>query len=203
MTTVTIDENNRGQIIATEEVLRSITLKSVPTQYGNDYLSLVNQFIGKDENDNDVVLEEHALFNMHIATSHVSVDSNLMSGGRMFFANLVVKDIPPGSSFEIEHEPPPAPPTLTALSPDTAVSGDPDFTLSCTGTGFDADTVIRFGDFDEPTTFVSDTEVTTIVKPSLFSPGTVPVQTHEGTIYSDPIDFTFTGPAEQESPSGE
>jgi hypothetical protein len=198
MTTATIDETSLGTIIATDEMLTAITLKSAPTQYGNDYLCLVNQYIGKDANDNDIVLEENVLFNLHIATSHASVDSNLMSGGRSRFANLVVKEIPPGSSFEIEHEPLPAPPTLDSLSPDTAVSGDPDFTLSCIGTGFDADTVIKFGDFDEPTTLVSDTEVTTIVKPSLFSPGTVPVQTHEGPIFSNPIDFTFTGPAEKE-----
>jgi hypothetical protein len=198
MTTVTIDETQRGQIIATEEMLTSITLKSVPTQYGNDYLCLVNQYIGKDENDNDVVLEEYALFNLHIATSHASVDTNLMSGGRMRFANLVVKDIPPGSSFEIEHEPIPAPPALTSLSPDTAVSGDPDFVLSCIGTGFDADSVIKFGDIDEPTTFVSDTEVTTIVKPTLFTPSTVPVLVHEGPFFTDPIDFTFTEPVAEE-----
>jgi hypothetical protein len=194
MTTVTIDETSRGTIIATDEMLTVITLKSVPTQYANDYFCLVNQYIGKDANDNDVVLEEYVLFNLHIATSPVSVDSNLMSGGRMRFANLVVKEIPPGSSFEVQHEPLPAPPALTSLSPDTAVSGDPDIVLSCIGTGFDANTVIKFGDVDEPTTFVSDTEVTTIVKPTLFAPSTVPVLVHEGPIFTDPIDFTFTEP---------
>jgi hypothetical protein len=198
MTTVTIDETSRGTIIATEEMLTSITLKAVPTQYGNDYLCLVNQYLAKDENDNPYVVEEHTLFNLHVATSHFGVDSNLMSGGRMRFANLVVKDIPPGSSFEVEHEPIPAPPALTSLSPDTAVSGDPDFVLSCVGTGFGPNTVIRFSDFDEPTTFVSDTEVTTIIKPSLFAPVVVPVSVHEGPIYTDPIDFTFTEPAAKE-----
>jgi hypothetical protein len=194
MTAITVDETSRGQIVATENMLTSITLKSVPTQYGNDYICLVNQFLVQDEDGNPVVVEENVLFNLHIATSHVSVDSNLMSGGRMRFANLVVKEIPPGSSFEVEYEPIPAPPTLTSISPDTAVSGDLDFTLSCIGTGFDANTVIRFGDFDEPTTLVSDTEVTTVVKPSLFAPATVPVVVHEGPFNTDPIDFTFTEP---------
>ncbi|WP_338695267.1 NAD(P)-binding domain-containing protein [Bradyrhizobium sp. 26S5] len=55
-------------------------------------------------------------------------------------------------------EPPSAPPVLTSLSPDTAVSGDPDFVLSCIGTGFDQSTTIIFGDYDEETTLVSDTE---------------------------------------------
>jgi hypothetical protein len=198
MTIVTIDETSKGTIVATEEMLTGITLKVVPTQYGNDYLCLVNQYMGTDENDNDIVLEEYVLFNIHVATAHVSVDSNLVSGGRMRFANLVVKEIPPGSSFEIEHEPIPAPPALTSLSPDTAVSGDPDFTLTCTGTGFTADTVIKFGDFDEPTTFVSDTEVTTIVKPTLFAPATIPVLVHGVLFSTDPIDFTITEPVAEE-----
>jgi hypothetical protein len=193
-----IDETSRGTSIAANEMLTSITLKSVPTQYGNDYLCLVNQVIGKDQNDNDIVLQENTLFNLHIATSHVSIDSNLMSGGRSRFSNLVVKDIPPGSSFEIEHDTPPAPPALTSLSPDTAVSGDSDFTLSCIGTGFGADSVISFGGVDKPTTLVSDTEVTTVVRPPLVTPDPIPVQVHEGTVYTDPIDFTFTEPAKAE-----
>jgi hypothetical protein len=195
MTTLTVDETQFGQILATDEVLVGITLKSVPSQFDyTDYFSLVNQFMQPDELGNPVVIQEDSLYNLHIATSHVSVDSILMANGRSRFANLVLKNIPPGATFEIETGPIPAPPTLDSLSPDTAVSGDPDFVLSCTGTGFDATTVIKFGDFDEPTTLVSDTEVTTIVKPSLFVPGTVPVQTHEGPIFSDPLDFTFTAP---------
>ncbi|UGY13767.1 IPT/TIG domain-containing protein [Bradyrhizobium septentrionale] len=87
---------------------------------------------------------------------------------------------------------PQAPPVLTSLSPNTVVSGDPDFPLSCLGSGFTAETTIRFGDYDEPTTLVSETEVTTIVKPSLFAPATVPVMVHNGTANSDPLDFTFT-----------
>ncbi|WLB24942.1 IPT/TIG domain-containing protein [Bradyrhizobium japonicum] len=87
--------------------------------------------------------------------------------------------------------PPPAP-VLNSLSPATAVSGDPDFVLSCIGSGFDASTTIVFGDYDEPTTLVSDTEVTTIVKPSLFAPADVPVSVRNGPLYSANQTFTFT-----------
>ena len=87
-------------------------------------------------------------------------------------------------------------PVLDAISPDTAVAGDPaDIVLSCTGTGFNESTVITFGNFDEPTTFVSDTEVTTVVKPSIFvNPDTVPVKLHNSVAFSDPVDFIFTAP---------
>jgi hypothetical protein len=85
-------------------------------------------------------------------------------------------------------------PVLSALTPDTAVSGDADLTLSCDGTDFTADCVIVFGSVDEPTTFVSDTEVTTIVKPSLFAPAVVPVTVRNGANRSNAVDFTFTAP---------
>jgi hypothetical protein len=93
----------------------------------------------------------------------------------------------------VENHPPPM---LDSLSPDTAVAGDPaDIVLSCIGTGFNESTVITFGNFDEPTTFVSDTEVTTVVKPSIFvNPDTVPVKLHNSVAFSDPVDFTFTAP---------
>jgi hypothetical protein len=85
-------------------------------------------------------------------------------------------------------------PVLSALTPATAVSGADDFTLSCTGTGFTDRSVIVFGSHDEPTTLVSDTEVTTIVKPSLFAPAEVPVWVRNGPSASDSVNFTFTEP---------
>jgi hypothetical protein len=195
MPTVTVDETSIGQILATDGALKSITLKTVPTQYGRDYFSLVNQYIGKDANNNDVVLQENSLYTFHVSSSPVSPGSVLMTNGRSLFSNLVLKDIPPGCSFDIEYGTPPPPPTLTSLSPNTVVSGDPDFTLSCIGTGFNSRTVIKFGNYDEPTTLVSDTEVTTGVKPSLFAPAVVPVLVHDLNDYSASLDFTFTEPA--------
>jgi IPT/TIG domain len=99
-----------------------------------------------------------------------------------------------------EPEPGPGPdpepgsePTLTSLDPATAVLGDPDLTLRCIGTNFTDSSVIHFSDHDEPTTFVSDTEVTTGVKPSLgWGAVSVPVTIKQGGFETGPLDFTFT-----------
>ncbi len=85
-------------------------------------------------------------------------------------------------------------PILSSLSPDTVDSGAPDFTLSCVGSGFTSSSVIVFGTEDEPTTLVSEIEVTTIVKPSLFAPAVVPVTVRNEFLSSDPVNFTFTDP---------
>ena len=85
-------------------------------------------------------------------------------------------------------------PTLDSLSPSSAVAGDAtDITLSCIGTGFTADSIIVFNGHAEPTTLVSDTEVTTGVKPSLFVvPAVCPVEIHTNMLVTPPLDFTFT-----------
>ena len=86
----------------------------------------------------------------------------------------------------------PEAPVLTSLEPATAVSGDADIVMKCIGSGFTDETVIKFGDFDEPTTLISDTEVSTGVKPSLFAPAAVPVCVRNGPLYSESQTFTFT-----------
>lgn len=89
----------------------------------------------------------------------------------------------------------PVSPTLTSISPDTAVLGDPDVTMVCTGTDFSPDSVITFAGQPEPIEFISDTEISTVVKPSLaWGAVAVPVTVKNGTLESDPIDFTFTDP---------
>jgi hypothetical protein len=57
---------------------------------------------------------------------------------------------------------------VTGITPTTAVCGGPDVTLHVQGTGFTPATVILFNNLEEPTVFVSATDVTTLVKPSLF-----------------------------------
>jgi hypothetical protein len=105
-----------------------------------------------------------------------------------------------GSTYEDHDTPPPTahdpiePPVLHSILPSDAVSGDPDFVLHCRGANFGSESVIHFGIEDEPTTFVSSTEVTTGVKPSLFAPAVVPVTIRNGTKLSEPVDFTFTEP---------
>jgi hypothetical protein len=180
-TALTITDADRGNEVATNQALVSVTLKKIPPQYDlGDYLAFA---------DGDRVV-----FNMHIFTSPVSVDSNLFSGAASF-ESFVVKAIPTGCEVELELV---GPPVLTSISPDTAVSGDPDLILTCTGTDFVPASVIHFGIEDEPTTFVSDTEVTTGVKPSLFAPAVIPVTIRTGNLVSDPVDFTVTEPVAEE-----
>jgi hypothetical protein len=57
---------------------------------------------------------------------------------------------------------------LSALLPPSAAIGDPTFAIRVIGTGFDASSVINFASQDEPTTFVSETELTTIVDMTLW-----------------------------------
>jgi len=122
-------------------------------------------------------------------------------GRTAMFLNVVnAKQWIDAGGFPPEPEPAPEPepgmePTLASLTPDTAVLGDPDLTLHCIGTNFTATSVIRFADHDEPTTFVSDTEVTTGVKPSLgWGAVAVPVTVRQGSYETAPLDFTFTEP---------
>lgn len=91
-------------------------------------------------------------------------------------------------------EPPPAP-TISALDPSGAETGSTDVTMVVTGTGFTATSVIIFNGFDEPTTLISDTQVSTIVKPSLFTEAIpLPVQVRDVGGTSNSLDFTFTAP---------
>jgi len=84
-------------------------------------------------------------------------------------------------------------PTVSALEPDTAVLGSADIDLVVTGTGFNELTKIVFNGFDEPTKLLSPTEVSTGVKPSLFSVAeALPVGVRTGSLVSDTLDFTFT-----------
>lgn len=61
----------------------------------------------------------------------------------------------------IPPEPPRVAPVLTALDPSAALLGSPDFTLRVLGTGFVVGDAIEWNGGIEPTTFVSDTELTT------------------------------------------
>ena len=100
----------------------------------------------------------------------------------------------PALEYEQIHGYPPA--TITAINPATAVAGDAaDIVLTVTGTGFNAGSRIFFADREEPTTMVSETELTTGVKPSLFvSPDVVPVDVRNirGGGGTSSLDFTFT-----------
>jgi IPT/TIG domain len=175
----TITDAEIGTEVATDGVLQSIAMTTPPSQYDlYDYLCLTDG--------------ERVLINMHISTSAIGTGSFLLSDGTIDFASLTVKDCPVGSVFDYELA---EPPVLSSLSPDTAVAGaSEEIVLHCTGTGFTRGTLIKFGSYDEPTDFVSDTEVTTVVKPALFVPDSVPVAVHTGSLVSSPVNFTFTEP---------
>jgi IPT/TIG domain len=84
-------------------------------------------------------------------------------------------------------------PTVTSLSPNTAVKGAADLTMTVVGTNFFSGTKIMFNGGAENTTFVDSTHVSTTVKPSLVSTAiSVPVGVVNGPYPSNTQPFTFT-----------
>jgi len=86
------------------------------------------------------------------------------------------------------------PPVAGSLSPATAVIGGANFTLHVIGTGFKPGAVIVFAGVDEPTTFVSATELTTLVNMSVWhGPDALPVSVRSlAGQESNKLTFTFT-----------
>jgi hypothetical protein len=84
---------------------------------------------------------------------------------------------------------------VTALDPATVAIGAPSFTLHVHGSGFAAGSVIVFNGYDEPTTVVSATEVTTGVNMAVWTAPSLPlpvtVRNGDGQ-ESAPLPFTFT-----------
>jgi IPT/TIG domain-containing protein len=81
---------------------------------------------------------------------------------------------------------------ITSLNPDHADIGGADVTMHVIGTGFTPDAVIVFNGGDEPTTYVSDTELTTVVRPSTATvEGAFPVMVRQADGESNEVDFTF------------
>jgi len=89
---------------------------------------------------------------------------------------------------------PSVPPVVSSLTPNSAEIGDPSFVLHVHGTGFKSDSIIVFAGQEEPTTFVSATEITTGVNMSVWvGPDALPVHVlNPDGIQSDPMTFTFT-----------
>ena len=126
-----------------------------------------------------------------VETYRNQVDSDWVAKLLRNQAEQVEKD--EGWVFNDTTNPQPVSPTLTAITPNTAVLGSEDVTMVCTGTDFTAESVIIFAGQPEPIVFVSDTEISTVVKPSLgWGAVTVQVTVKNGTLESEPQDFTFT-----------
>lgn len=67
-------------------------------------------------------------------------------------------------------------PVVAALTPSSVVLGQPSFDIHVIGTGFVQGSLIIFNGFEEPTTHVSDTELTTGVNmPLWLAPAIVPI----------------------------
>lgn len=85
-------------------------------------------------------------------------------------------------------------PTITSLSPGSATIGDPAFDMHVIGTGFTPESKIIFGDYEEPTTFNSPTDISTgINMPLWLAPAVVPVfVANADGAYSNAQDFVFS-----------
>jgi hypothetical protein len=88
-------------------------------------------------------------------------------------------------------------PTVTSLVPNSAEIGSASFTLHVHGTNLKLGSIIVFAGVEEPTTHVSDSELTTGVDMSLWvGPDAVPVavKSPDGE-FSVAMTFTFVDPA--------
>jgi hypothetical protein len=108
---------------------------------------------------------------------------------------MVTTDLADIPGYSEEPEEPEEPPTLTSISPDTAVIGDAAVTMVCSGSGFAVSSEVVFAGNPEPTTFVSETEVSAVVDPGLgWTAGPVDVMVRDGMSESESLPFTFTAP---------
>lgn len=102
--------------------------------------------------------------------------------------------VEPTEPKSINEPAPTEPPTIESLDPEEAMIGDEaDVTMHVYGSGFTDKSVITFNGGDEPTVYVSETELTTIVKPSTAqTPGVYPVTVRNADGQeSTPYDFEF------------
>jgi hypothetical protein len=71
-----------------------------------------------------------------------------------------------GSSSKEQMPPPNQTPTITSISPNTAVAGGAAFTLTINGTNFVAASMVNFGGSAPATTFVNSTQLTAAIPAS-------------------------------------
>jgi hypothetical protein len=84
-------------------------------------------------------------------------------------------------------------PTIGSLSPNTAVHGEADVTVTITGTNFSQFTRAQVSGVDVATTYVDPTHVSFLMPVSQqAAAGAVPVTTRNGNKVSAPSNFTYT-----------
>jgi hypothetical protein len=112
----------------------------------------------------------------------------------------------PGSSYLVTYSPtsinePPEwvgaePPVIDALTPNSCMIGDPDFTLYVSGQNLFASSVIFFAGYVEPTRVEGDGSLSTGINMAYWNnPDTVKVEIHNGETVSNAVDFTFYAPS--------
>jgi len=107
--------------------------------------------------------------------------------------NTPFGSIEPRDGYPVAGSPAPAAPTLTSVSPSTAVVGQPSIIVKASGTGFTPYSVVEVGGTNyAPTTYVSPTELRFIVDARTSVPGTITVKVLDHNIKTSAVNFTFT-----------
>lgn len=121
-----------------------------------------------------------------IGTAQVAVFSPPPGGG---LSNVV--------TFNINQAARPLP-RITGLNPNNTIAGGPEFTLTVTGVNFASDSEVRWNGAARPTTFVSSTQMTTVISAADISAiGTAQVTVFTppaGGGESNPLTFTINQP---------
>jgi 6-phosphogluconolactonase len=104
-----------------------------------------------------------------------------------------------GTIQSLDNQPPAPIPTITTISPDSAVAGGAAFTLTITGTNFVTGSLVNFGGAAPTTTFVKSTQLTAAIPAAaIASMGMVAVTVTNpapGGGTSNPVNFTITSGA--------
>jgi hypothetical protein len=87
---------------------------------------------------------------------------------------------------------PPAAPTITTLTPSTALAGTASVPVVVAGTGFSPDSVIVWEGADLPTTVESETSASATADLTAAGAGVIPVAVRAGGVLSAPQSFTVT-----------
>jgi hypothetical protein len=147
---------------------------------------------------------------LHDAEATQTTDHTYLGGGEFTVIAHVgptgQRILVPVTVADVEPDPNPVP-VLDSINPSELPVGPPaDTVLHCIGSGFTTDSVIRFGDVDERTDFVSDSEVSTIITGGLFpSPDDVLVTVSTpapggGESAAQLFSFTPVEPPEEDPP---
>jgi IPT/TIG domain len=84
-------------------------------------------------------------------------------------------------------------PTITSITPSSAVAGGPAFTIQVFGTNFTSTSVVQWNGSNRTTTFVNSTRLTAAIPaPDIAQPGTATVRVVTGTANSNSVNFTIT-----------